>query len=275
MIDLRCHILDVTGCGPETFEESLEMCRLAAHEGASALVAAARWPSHAVREGRTSETALLEKCERRLARLRSAAPDNLKLIQGFVLAFSEDLPAQVEKHGAQLSIGGGRSLLITLPALDLPESVEEVWAKLGRMGYEIIVARPECSPTLRRDHRRLARWVERHGALLQMDAASVTGGHGREAQRFAFKLLETYASRSRVLVASNARDAGERRPSLRAAMEEVRRKIGSERARQIAQELPARIVGLEEDPAPRSAVSRAWATTLLRPFAAKFLPEKS
>lgn len=272
MIDLRCHLLNAAACGPESFEESLEMCRLAASEGVRVMVAAVRWPPRGFEEGWT-EAALLEECERRLARLQAATPGGPTLLSGFVLPFSALLPALVERHGVRLTLGGGHNLLVTLPSLDVPEGVAEVCTELARLGHGVVVARPECAPALRRERRRLAEWIER-GATVQVDAASLTGAHGREAQRFAWLLVETYGVKGRVLVASNARDAGPRRPSLGAAAEEITRKLGRACARLVTEEVPARVVGLEKAAAHEKA-GRSWAALLLRPFGAKPLPEES
>jgi protein-tyrosine phosphatase len=271
MIDLRCHLLRAAGGGPESFEESLQMYRLAASEGVRAMVAAVALPPHAAEDGQT-ET-LLEECERQLTRLKMATLGGPGLLSGFVLPFAATLPAFVERHGSRLALGGGRHLLVRLPSLDVPEEVERVWVELERLGYGVVVARPECSPVLRREHRRLVGWIER-GATAQVDAASLAGAHGREAQRFAWLLVETYCAKGRVAVASNARDATPRRPSLGAAAEELARKLGRKGARLLTEEVPARVLGLADD-AARQEAARSWTALLLRPFGAKALPEET
>jgi protein-tyrosine phosphatase len=225
MIDLRCHLLDGTGCGPADFAESVGMCRAAGGEGVRVLVATPRWP-----KGAQEPPLGFEECGRRLERLGlEARGESPQLLLGFVLQFGENLPALVERHGPRLALGGGRHLLVSLPALETPASAEGVWEELGRQGFAVVLARPECSPALRRDAARLDRWSE-SGVLMQLDASSVTGAYGREVQRFAWRCVERYGA-GRVLLASNARAAGSRRPSLREAFEAASKRVGRARAR--------------------------------------------
>lgn len=264
MIDLRCHLLEEEARGRDDAggapDEGLRMCRLAAGEGVRAIVAPLSWPAGARRPPLD-----FDEYARRLDVLRHALADaGPRLVPGFVLGFSEGLPAMVEEYGARLALGGGRRLLVGLPALEAPPSIERVWETLGRLGFGVVVARPECCQALRRDAARLARWAA-GGVVLQLDAASVTGAHGREAQRFARQLVRDHGAAGRVVVASNARDAGAGRPSLAAAAASLRATYGRALARQVVERTPALVVG-EAATARRgkrtTSLRRAWAGLL-------------
>ncbi|HEX7174435.1 MAG TPA: CpsB/CapC family capsule biosynthesis tyrosine phosphatase [Pyrinomonadaceae bacterium] len=245
MIDLRCHLLEeggragntaaATAAGPD---EALRMCHLAAGEGVSAIVAPLKWPGGARRPPLD-----FEEYARRLDGLRRGLGDaGPRLVSGFVLELSEDLPALVEEYGTRLAIGGGHYLLVSLPALEAPPSIESVWDRLGRLGFGVVVARPECCAALRQDSARLARWAA-GGVILQLDAASITGAHGREAQRFARQLVRDHGSAGRIVVASNAHDTGASRPSLATAAASLRATYGRALARQLVERTPALVVG--------------------------------
>lgn len=222
------------------------MCRLAFAEGTHTIVACAEW--HA---GRSAPPDGFDEYESRLERLSVASGVALRLVPGFALAFGAALPALAARYETRITLGGGRQLLVTLPALDTPPEAEAVWAQLAELGFGVVVARPECSPALRSDAARLDAWVA-GGVTLQLDAASVCGAHGREAQRFALRCVRRYASSGGVLLASNARDAGPRRPSLSEASAAVAKKFGAGRARALVEETPARILGEDASATPRN-----------------------
>lgn len=258
MIDLRSHILDGMPCGPASFADSLEMCRAAAEDGVRTIVATPRW------EAGSAEPPLpFEECCRKLERLEAETRGTLSLKLGFALQFSFDLPDLVERYGSKLALAGKRHLLISLPSVEMPAKVEEVWKSLARGGFSIVLAHPECNTVLRRDSAPLVRWVS-EGLTLQVDAASILGTHGREAQRFALELLRKYQGYA--AVASNARWGAGDRHSLGSAREELSSKMGSRQAAGFTSEMPAAVIG---DVATRNNVRGSFPrsfTSVLRSF---------
>jgi protein-tyrosine phosphatase len=234
MIDLHCHLLDETGCGPRDFAESLEICHQAVADGVRTIVATPRW------EAQASEPPLsLADCELKLERLRREMRDALSLKLGFLVRFRADLARLMERYGAAVTLGGGRYVLVSLPSLHTPEETEEVWDAVKQMGFAVVVARPECSPALRRSSERLGQWVA-GGVKLQLDAASITGAHGREVQQFAMQCVRAY--RGRVVVASSACDGRTRRASLALAREVLVKKYGVRCAQLLLSETPGAIL---------------------------------
>lgn len=250
------------------------MCRAARAEGVGVLLATPRWP-----KGAPAPPLGIEECGQMLERLRRAARgESPQLRLGFVLQFDEGLPALAERHGARLALGGGRHLLVSLPALETPAAAESVWEELARLGFAVVLARPECSPALRRDAARLDRWAAA-GVLMQLDASSVTGAYGREVQRFAWRCVGRYGAGRGVVVASNARDASARRPSLAEAAEMISKRLGRARARALVEDGPARVLSADAphrlSPPIKSPAGRVRAGALLRSLLArKTLPEE-
>lgn len=253
MIDLRCHLLDGSVGGPKDFAESVEMCKQAAREGVRTVVVTERWDAEMDEPPQPFSVR-----EQKLARLQGEMGGALTFKPGFVLRFRPGLPALVEQFNSSITLGGGRYVLVALPALRAPAETEDVWERLLHLGISPLVAGPECSPDLRRNRQRLERWLE-SGVKLQLNAASVTGAHGREAQRFALHCVKEY--QGRVVVASNAREAGARRPSLSAAREMLARQLGKRRVQSIFDEMPAEILETSttdanlRPPQPRGASS--------------------
>lgn len=247
MIDLRCHLLDDTGCGPASFAESLELCCQAAQNGVRSVIATPRWNARAHKPPLS-----FADCAEKLERLRREVQGALSLKLGFLMQFRSDLAMLLEQHGTRLTLGGGRYVFVALPSLRIPSDTEEVWEAVRQKGFAIVVARPECSPVLRRNPSRLGQWVA-SGVKLQLDAASITGVHGREVKSFALNFVREYSGS--VVVASNACVGRTHHSSLKQARAELIKKNGSHCAQLLFSETPAAILRTEtglisDDPAP-------------------------
>ncbi|MBC7909117.1 MAG: hypothetical protein H7Y30_01365 [Pyrinomonadaceae bacterium] len=234
MIDLRCHLLNGIVCGAGDFAEAVEMCRQAAREGVQTIVLTERWEA-----GSNEPPQPFNERQQALERLQHETSGALALKSGYVLRFHNGLAALVERYGASITLGGGRYVLVSLPALCTPVETEEVWEQLMQRGFSVIVAAPEGSPALRRNPQRLEKWTD-GGAKLQLNAASVTGAHGREAQRFALHCAKEYPNR--VMVASNMRVGEARHTSLAQAREILARHFGKRRVQALFQDTPAAIL---------------------------------
>ena len=210
------------------------MCRSAVTDGVKIIVATPRWDV-----GFTEPPLPFVEYHRKIERLETAMRGALNLKLGFALQFNSELPMLVERYGSILALGGKRHLLISLPSLEIPSDVEDVWKGLAQAGFSIVLAHPECNAVLRRNPSRLRQWVE-EGLMLQVDAASVIGAHGREVRRFAIECLRMYEGRA--VVASNARCVVGQKSSLGSVREELNIKIGTRQARSFIVETPATLI---------------------------------
>lgn len=235
MIDLRWHILSGTPCGPESFAESVQMCRAAIADGVQTLVASPRWEAE-----QSAPPLSFDKCEQQISRLMDETGGSLKIKLGFGLQFSPRLPELTDQYGARLAVGGKRYLMVSMPTSVLPADTEEVWSSLNGKGFRVIVAHPECSPAIRRQPERLSQWMD-SGVILQIDAGSVAGTHGREVLRFAFDCLQKYGEN--IVVASNTRPGGEAKHPLSKIRETLVDKVGAGMTAKIMTETPLEIVG--------------------------------
>lgn len=237
MIDLSCHVLEGTGCGPSSLEEAVEMCRLAKETGVHTIVATPCWKA-----GASAPPITLADCDHKLDLLREHAGKRLTIEFGFSFDYSADLPSLTDTFGPEVALGRGWHLLISLPATALPKDVEKTWEELRRRGYSIVLARPECSPALRSHRERLDEWV-RWGAKVQLAAASITGGHGRTVKHFAAGCLNAYSES--VVLATRARSARPTDFILAAAKGEAAKTIGASRASAAVGEIPLTIINGE------------------------------
>src|SRR5215208_3071452 len=132
MIDLRSHILSGTPCGPDSFAESVRMCRAAIEGGVRTLVASPRWEA-----GQAEPPLSFERCEQQISRLVSETGGALNIKLGFGLQFGARLPELTDKYGARLAVGGRRHLLVSMPSVVIPAETEEVWDGLHGRDFRV------------------------------------------------------------------------------------------------------------------------------------------
>jgi protein-tyrosine phosphatase len=104
--------------------------------------------------------------------------------------------------------GRGTDLLVETPYGELPETFEELLFRLRALGFRILLAHPELSPSFQRDPRRLAELV-RVGTLVQVTARSLTLKRGKAARRLAERLVSEGLAH---VLASDAHSPGPWRP---------------------------------------------------------------
>lgn len=251
MIDLHTHVLPGLDDGARDIDDSVSMAIRAAEDGVHTLVATPHirddYAVH-IHELRDRTDQLSDELSRRNVPVR--------VLPGGEVAMS----MAGELSDAQLravSLGGSsRYVLLETPYGPLPPQFEEVIFSLALRGVVCVIAHPERSKDIRADLGRLTELVRR-GSLLQLTAGSVTGQSGREAERFALRLVRMQ------LVHCLASDS--HRPGDRATLGEARRALaraGAERyAASITTDLPQRLLADESvrPNAPIEEPRRRWA----------------
>lgn len=243
MIDLHAHLLPGLDDGARSLAEAVELCRLAAEEGCSDLVAT----PHRRRDewADRSPAALVDA----LAELAAAVGERPRLHLGAENRVDSDLLAEVAsgRAGAVLPLAGSRYLLLELePAGCGPDPVVLVAALVGR-GWFPVIAHPEVTPCLVRDPGAAGRLVAA-GASLQLTAASLTGDFGPGPRQRALELVEAGLAH---FVASDAHRPGWRPTGLARARTELERRFGAARADQLTRDHAAAV--LADQPLPVAA----------------------
>lgn len=248
-VDIHSHVLPGLDDGPADERHSLAMLELARQHGTSTLVAS----PHAS-PFYTYDRDLVEQL---IDRLRSLAPSGLQLIRGcdFHLTFRNVESAL--RSPADFAINGRCYLLMELSELTVFSNTDALWARLEEAGLRIILTHPERNELLRQRIDMIERWVD-SGRFMQLTAASLLGGFGREAQRFSVRLLDSGLVH---FVASDAHDLERRPPRLDQAWHWLARRYGAEFASRLTIENPRAAVegrpvppGRHAPPRPR----RAW-----------------
>ncbi len=241
MIDIHCHLLPGVDDGATDLEESLEMCRLAARDGCTAMVAT---PHLRHEQWWNSDRQRLETLWRRL---REAASDHLEVFLGGEIAVSSQSFHELEllPDGDLLPLAGSRYLLLELNPRGLGPDPEDLIHELIVEGWIPIIAHPERISWLARDLGYLGALVDQ-GALAQLTAMSVAGDMGRLAYDVATRMLDADLIH---FIASDAHDVRIRRPGLSKAYSQISQTRGEAIARQLMVANPRAVV--QNRPLPR------------------------
>jgi protein-tyrosine phosphatase len=229
VIDLHCHVLPGVDDGPPTLVEAVAMCRLAAEDGCTVMVATPhqRHPSfpEVTRTG-------LEAAWRTLTAALAGTPE-VRL--GAEVRVDSELLADLDAADAEvLSLAGSRYLLLELPRLAGAPAPEELVHELVVGGWRPVIAHPEVIPWLAGDLDRLDGLVA-GGALLQVTAASLEGDFGRQARESSWAMARAGLIH---FVASDSHSTSWRKPGLSAVRALLERKLGAEAARRLLVDNP-------------------------------------
>lgn len=201
--ELHFHLLPGVDDGPRDHREAIELARLAVTDGTGRVVC-------------TPHARLLDFAQlpARVGALRdklAAARVPLQITGGAELS-PDDVPHLSERELELAAQGppGARWLLLEAPLFPTRPDLSDAAAQLRRRGYGVLIGHPERSATTSMAD--VAEQVDL-GAVLQVNASSLVGAHGREVRKTAAALA---GSSLPFMVASDAHSRG-RPPLLRQA----------------------------------------------------------
>jgi protein-tyrosine phosphatase len=219
VIDIHFHCLPGLDDGPATWDEAVELCRVAANEGTETIIAT----PHVLRDPWLNEDRA--ERDRLLVRLNALLGGRPAVVPGCEYFFSSDVIELWERGSAGPLVGlnRGTSLLVEFPSYGVPPNAEWAFHELSVMNVTPVIAHPERNRELARSPDRLSSLVSR-GAMTQITAASLLGEFGRGPLAAA----EDFFARGLVhLVASDAHSLADRPPRLAAARRWVARHWGA------------------------------------------------
>lgn len=234
MIEIHFHVLPGVDDGPQSMEESVQMCRMAAAEGSTDIVATPHqrhesWPNE--------DRRMLQE---RIDDLRAAVGPDPRLHLGAEIAIDSELLPEIAKlpSGELLPLAGSRSLLLEFHRQGFGPRPESLMHEVILSGFQPVLAHPELIPNLGEDMDLMERLVHM-GVVMQVSAMSVTGENGKTAYRRTHELLDRGLVH---LVASDAHGATRRPPRLRKAYEHLVKGYGDAAATRLTCENPRGIL---------------------------------
>jgi protein-tyrosine phosphatase len=239
VIDLHSHILPGLDDGSTSWEDSLQMARMAVEDGIRTMVASPHlFQQRTVNLAELNhKEAILEKISEFKERLEAEGLD-LEILPGcdFPLSF-EGL--QLLEDDQVLTINDGkRYLLLELPDSSLPPATEEICFRLNSKGIVPVITHPERHLIFQEMPDKLQRLVNL-GCLVQLTGGSLTGGFGRRVARVAMGMLRKGYGH---ILASDAHSPRSRPPLLSKALEAAASVVGRERALAMVTTIPEMII---------------------------------
>lgn len=218
MIDLHFHCLPGIDDGPDTWDAAVALCRRAAEEGTTSIVAT----PHVLRDGWLNEDQ--RDRDELILKLNTLLGGVPAILPGCEFFYSYDAPELWEQGAEGPLTGLNRSsyLLLEFPGTLVPRDADNVIHELMVLGVTPVIAHPERNLEFARDPDLLARFVAK-GAITQITASSLTGEFGRPPL---VASGEFYRRGLVHLVASDAHNLVRRPPRLAAARERVRKDWG-------------------------------------------------
>lgn len=258
MIDLHVHILPGLDDGAQNASEALEMCRIAAQDGTSTVVATPHMPSECALRSEDVLSAVAS-----LQATVSGAGVPLRILPGAELYLEPDLPRRV-RDGLVLTVGNaGRYLLVELSSNAVAPGVEDVLFKLQLMGIRPVVTHPERNFAVQANPEVLVPLILA-GNAMQITAGSLMGEFGPNAAACAALLVKR---RMAHVVATDAHSPRRRLPRLSEARKAVEEMAGADEAEAIFETRPNAIVhggdfALPEPEMPRRSRLEEWLGSL-------------
>ncbi len=234
MIDIHAHILPSLDDGPETIEESVEICKAAVNDGITTIVATPH-SKDGVYEAKRDE--ILKKVDMLNIKLEENEID-LKVLPGAEIHIFEGLVESI-KSGEVLTVNnGGKFILLELPFVFVPPGTDKLVFNLTANGIVPIIAHAERILPFQRNPK-LVRQLVKIGARVQVNSHGLTRRASTRERKCAKWLLQ---NRLVHFIASDTHSLKGRPPILSIALECAARIIGEVEARTLVYDNPGQMI---------------------------------
>ncbi len=234
MIDIHTHLLPSIDDGPETIEESIELCKIAANDGIKKIVATPH-SKDGVYVAKSDK--ILEAVDALNLKLKENQID-IEILPGSEVHIHAGLVESV-RSGEVLTINnGGKFILFELPFVFIPPGTDKFVFNLKANGIVPIIAHAERIAAFQQKPELVGQLVK-IGALVQVNAPGLTGRAGPGDKKCVELLLK---NRWVHFIASDVHSLTGRPPVLSKAVECAARIVGEEEARALVCHNPEQII---------------------------------
>jgi protein-tyrosine phosphatase len=239
LIDIHAHILPGLDDGAQTWEESLEMARMAVADGIRVMVATPHlYKTRSIEPGQINRKEIILDHLALFREKLAAANIPLEVLPGcdFPLGFE---PLQLLAQGLALTINDARRyLLVELPDTALPPTMDDICFQLQSQGLTPIITHPERHFIIQEKPQKLKRLLDL-GCLAQITGSSLTGWFGRRAKKASRQLVKAGYIQ---LLATDAHNTRGRPPVLSQAVKVLSRLVGETQAQAMVTHFPEKVI---------------------------------
>ncbi|SHK56813.1 tyrosine-protein phosphatase [Tepidibacter formicigenes] len=233
MIDIHCHIVHNIDDGAKSLEESIEMAKIAHKDGIKKIINTSHYHLD-------SDFITGKELEKRILEFNNILKENgidLEVLIGNELYYSRDLMNKIDELDFY-SLNKSKYILIEFPPNNIPENMEDIIYEFKIRNYTPIIAHIERYYQVLKNPNLAYEYIN-SGALIQLNASSVTGKYGKEVKDICNTLL-TYDMVH--FIATDAHSSNRRRPILKDCYNYVENILGKEKADNIFYENPKIII---------------------------------
>ncbi len=207
MIDIHNHILPGLDDGPAFIEESIEMARIAAESGVTAIVATPHCNVPGSFENYYSEE--YQNCFNDVKKALKEEEIKIELYPGMEVYATFDLP-QLLQDGKIMTLNRSRYLLVEFKFTEDPDFVERILKQVREKGAVPIIAHAERYQFIQDQPQRAYDWMI-DGCGIQINKSSFKGSFGHASRKAAYKLMDHHLVS---VIASDAHGEAERTPDM-------------------------------------------------------------
>ena len=178
MTDIHCHILPFVDDGADSMEDAVEMARMAADSGVTAIIATPHCNLPYGEEKNYISRPLRERFFQ-LQQAVKAAGIPLTILPGCEVLCTPDTP-ELLRQGKLLTLAGSRYLLVEFFFDEELSYMDEMLSAVAQQGFVPVVAHPERYEAVHRNPRIVERWFQA-GYVIQLNKGSILGRLGRRA----------------------------------------------------------------------------------------------
>jgi protein-tyrosine phosphatase len=230
VVDIHSHILPEVDDGPKSWDMALAMCRVAAADGITHMVATPH-ANDRYHYDRDYLKGLLDH-------LQELTGDSPKLLLGCDFHLSYDNLQDCVANPSRYVIEGTLYQLVEFSNYSIPDNTTDSFFKLGDCGITAVITHPERNPILRENLQRVVEWAEQ-GCVVQITGSALTGFWGERTRRAAVWLLERQAVH---VLATDAHDLEKRIPILSTSREAAAEICGEDVAEALVEGNPRAII---------------------------------
>ncbi|WP_460001766.1 tyrosine-protein phosphatase [Paradesulfitobacterium aromaticivorans] len=219
LVDFHIHILPGLDDGACYWEESLDMAKAAIAEGTTAMVVSPHYIDMRYHSTKDKVSRKIDEFKGILAQKNL----KLKIYQAAEVQLTEEIP-RLAATDVIPTINNTNYMLIEFPFTAELGTVQERLDSLTEQGIIPVLVHPERY----REVRAHPEWLDRFigsGALTQVNAGSLLGEHGAEAQEFVQMLVRKHLAH---LLGSDSHGVWQRKPGLAKGVAKIRQLAGEE-----------------------------------------------
>ena len=235
--DVHCHIMYGVDDGAKDKEQSARMLEIAYKEGIRNIILTPHY-RHPYEE---EEKEIVEKRFRKLKAYVEKKYSDMNLYMGNEIFYYNGVEKDLQSGNASTMAGSRYVLLEFMPGA--PYSyVKGAVSAMFRNDYIPILAHIERYECFLKDFEKV--WeIKERGALIQVNAKSIMGGHGGKEKRFCRKLIKHDLIN---FVGTDAHRDDTRKPEINKCFQWVLRKYGEDYAKYIFEINPRKVIHNEE-----------------------------